>query len=113
LEDELKALGVAVIVTTDDGSYGAQGNALEAFKSDSFDADCIYACGPQGMLKAVGEYAINSNIPCQVSMEERMGCGIGACVVCAIAIKGLNDNDFTYKRVCEDGPVFDAKEVVW
>jgi len=113
LENELKALGVAVIVTTDDGSYGAKGNALEAFKSDNFSADCIYTCGPQGMLKAVAQHAIDANIPCQVSMEERMGCGIGACVVCAIAIKNQNDEDFTYKRVCEDGPVFDAKEVVW
>ena len=113
LEEELCALGVKVIVTTDDGSYGAKGNALQAFINDGFAADCIFTCGPQGMLRAVAEHSIGANIPCQVSMEERMGCGIGACVVCAIAIKNLKDDDFTYKRVCMDGPVFDAKEVVW
>jgi len=113
LEEELQAHGIKVIATTDDGSYGAPGNALEAFIKDNFDVDCIYTCGPQGMLKAVAKYAIDTDTACQVSMEERMGCGIGACVVCAIAIKNLNGEDFTYKRVCKDGPVFDAKEVVW
>jgi len=113
LVEELRALGVKVLVTTDDGSYGAKGNALEVFKSDDFDADCIFTCGPHGMLRAIAQHAVDSNISCQVSMEERMGCGIGACVVCAIAIKNPNDDDFTFKRVCEDGPVFNAKEVVW
>jgi len=113
LEEELKALGIKVIATTDDGSYGTKGNALEAFRNDNFAADSIFTCGPHGMLRAIAQHAVEANIPCQVSMEERMGCGIGACVVCAIAIKNPNDDDFTYKRVCEDGPVFDAEEVVW
>lgn len=113
LEAEFRALGITTIVTTDDGSYGVPGNALEAFKNDDFKADIIYTCGPQGMLRAIANYAMSENIHCQVSMEERMGCGIGACVVCAIAIKDSEGEGFTYKRVCEDGPVFCAKEVVW
>ena len=111
LEEEFKALGVKTTLTTDNGSAGIKGNALEAFKNDSFTPDCIYTCGPYGMLKAIAGHAAASDIACQVSMEERMGCGIGACVGCAVAIK--KGNDFTYKKVCKDGPVFEAKEVLW
>ncbi|MCL2565902.1 MAG: dihydroorotate dehydrogenase electron transfer subunit [Defluviitaleaceae bacterium] len=111
LEGEFKALGVKTLLTTDNGSYGIKGNALEAFKNDDFAPDCIYTCGPYGMLRAVANYAMDNNISCQVSMEERMGCGIGACVGCAIAIK--KGEDFTFKKVCKDGPVFEAQEVLW
>jgi len=112
LEDEFHALGIKTTVTTDNGSYGEKSNALEAFKNDGFIPDCVYACGPYGMLKAVANYAIAQHIPCQVSMEERMGCGIGACIGCAIAIN-TTGKGYTYKKVCKDGPVFNASEVVW
>jgi len=112
LEEEFKALKVKTIVATDNGSYGLEANALEAFESDKLDTDAIFTCGPYGMLKAVANYSLAKSIACQVSMEERMGCGIGACVGCAIATK-TGAGDFTYKKVCKDGPVFEAKEVVW
>ena len=72
-------------------------------------ADCVFCCGPEGMLEAVGEYAVAHNIPCQLSVERRMGCGFGICVGCAIAIR--TENGVVYKKVCKDGPVFRAEEV--
>ena len=72
-------------------------------------ADCIFCCGPEGMLETVGEYAVNHNVECQLSVERRMGCGFGICVGCAIAIR--TENGVVYKKVCKDGPVFRAEEV--
>lgn len=97
-------------VTTDDGSYGKKGNAVQAFLSDAdkITVDAIIACGPPVMLKALksglSERAIT--VPCFVSLEERMGCGIGACLVCA-----CKTADGGNKRVCKDGPVFEISEV--
>ena len=72
--------------------------------------DRVYACGPEPMLKAVIAASVNANIPCEVSLEERMGCGVGACVVCACKVnKGGNE---LMMRVCKDGPVFDGREVI-
>ena len=68
----------------------------------------VLACGPKPMLKSVAKVAAEFNVPCQVSMEERMGCGIGACLVCACDMK-----DGSRKHVCKDGPVFNAEEVDW
>ena len=100
-----------VLVATDDGSLGYHGfvDALvrrELELDPSYDA--VLACGPKAMLRNVVKAAEPFGIPCQVSMEERMGCGIGACLVCACAMK-----DGTQKHVCKDGPVFDAREVDW
>jgi dihydroorotate dehydrogenase electron transfer subunit len=65
------------------------------------------------MLKSVSEIAKAANVPCQVSMEQRMGCGIGACLVCACKVKAQAEDDFSYKRVCKDGPVFWSDEVIF
>ena len=73
--------------------------------------DVIYACGPRPMLRAAAALAEEKGIRCEVSMEERMGCGVGACLVCVCKTKGKNGDH--HSRVCCDGPVFDAKEVVW
>lgn len=111
LEADFKDIG-QTYVCTDDGSYGISGfvtNILES-KIDSFTSIC--ACGPRSMLKAIWQIAKKFEIPCQVSMEERMGCGIGACLVCACELKDI-DNSVKYGHVCKDGPVFNAKEVVW
>ena len=70
--------------------------------------DAVLACGPKPMLKSVAKAAARFGVPCQVSMEERMGCGVGACLVCAVTMK-----DGMVKHVCKDGPVFDAGEVDW
>ena len=100
-----------VLYATDDGSLGHHGFVdflvRRELKRDS-GYDVVLACGPKPMLRRVAEAAEEFDVPCQVSMEERMGCGIGACLVCACDMKGG-----TRKHVCKDGPVFDAREVDW
>ncbi len=104
-----------VAISTDDGSAGKQGLVTEllvdflASQLNTYDLPLttIYACGPRPMLKAVAEIASQKKIDCQVSMEERMACAIGACKGCATKTRS------GFKMVCSDGPVFDAKELVW
>ena len=96
---------------TDDGTLGRRGfvdaQVREILTKDKTFTD-ILACGPKPMLKSVAKVATEFGVSCQVSMEERMGCGVGACLVCATPMK-----DGTMKHVCKDGPVFDAEEVDW
>ena len=80
-------------------------------KEKNIRGDIIYSCGPKVMLKALSDYAEGVNVPCMVSMEERMACGIGACVGCVVKIKDADG--FIHKKVCKDGPVFDSREVLW
>ncbi len=99
------------LIATDDGSLGCHGfvDALvrqELEQDRNYDA--VLACGPRPMLKNVAKAAKEFGVPCKVSMEERMGCGVGACLVCACDMK-----DGSRKHVCKDGPVFDAEEVDW
>lgn len=100
------------IICTDDGSYGRHGFVTDALKELLPTASGIAACGPKPMLRAVAQLAKAAGLPCQVSMEERMGCGIGACLVCACTLKG-EDGSTKYGHVCKDGPVFKAEEVLW
>ena len=111
LEDEFKKLGAKVYTATDDGSAGFKGNAVELLRKENLTADVIYSCGPRIMLKFLTDYSIEQSVECQVSMEERMACGIGACVGCVVKIK--NGGDWEHKKVCKDGPVFEGREVVW
>ena len=102
---------VNVQIATDDGSLGYHGFVDELVRqelSQDWTYDAVLACGPKPMLKSVAKVAAEFGVPCQVSMEERMGCGVGACLVCAAPMK-----DGTVKHVCKDGPVFDAREVDW
>lgn len=108
LIDEFKKYG-EVIVATENGSYGEKGYVTEAIKNVIDNVDIIYGCGPKPMLKALKDISLKNNVPCQISVEERMGCGIGACLVCACRVK--EDDEYHYKKVCKDGPVFWAKEV--
>ena len=102
-----------VHITTDDGSFGIPGTVadlLERFlKQGAFDA--VLACGPRAMLYSAAKLCKQYSVPCQVSMEERMGCGVGACLVCACGTIG--NNTAGMRRVCKDGPVFDAEEIAW
>ena len=98
------------IAVTDDGSYGEKMNAVQAFVTDLAKGnrpDVVLACGPTPMLRALKAVVEKENLPCYVSLEERMGCGIGACLVCV-----CNQTNGARARVCKDGPVFNAKEVV-
>ena len=111
LLDEFKEHGDA-FSATEDGSVGTKGNVIDAIKALGLKADVIYACGPTPMLRALKAYAQEQNMECYVSMEERMACGIGACLacVCNSTEKDAHSN-VKNKRICKEGPVFNAKEV--
>lgn len=98
-------------ICTDDGSLGYHGfvdGQVRNILARDRDFSAVLACGPKPMLKSIAKAAAEFGVPCQISMEERMGCGIGACLVCAVPMK-----DGTMKHVCKDGPVFNAEEVDW
>lgn len=107
-EKKFKEIADKLVITTDDGSYGEKGFAIDYLKTAE-KPDIIMACGPLPMLKAIQEYSKEIGVPCQISLEERMGCGLGACLGCAV--KKANKSDTEYWHVCKDGPVFDANKV--
>ncbi|MBR1654208.1 MAG: dihydroorotate dehydrogenase electron transfer subunit [Clostridia bacterium] len=116
LENEFDDVSTNLIITTDDGSYKEKGFAINKLKEDIENQnsegkvpEVIFACGPLPMLKAVKQLAEEKNIPCQLSLEERMACGLGVCLGCAVKLSGTED--LQYKHVCKDGPVFWANEV--
>lgn len=111
LDKELAAAG-NLYVATEDGSAGVKGNVLDAIRRHELAADMIFACGPRPMLRAIREYATDRSITCYVSMEERMACGIGACLGCVCNSTEVDDHSRVHnKRVCKDGPVFLSTEV--
>lgn len=85
---------------------------MDALRANNIEADVLYACGPTPMLRALKAYAEEKGMTAWISMEEKMACGIGACLGCATPIRTA-DGGMTYKHVCKDGPVFDAKEVIF
>lgn len=111
LQEELSQHGT-LYIATEDGSSGTRGNILDAVQENKLHADVIFACGPTPMLRAVKAYAQAHQIECWVSMEERMACGIGACLACVCQSKEVDSHSQVHnKRVCKDGPVFLASEV--
>ncbi|MCR4831765.1 MAG: dihydroorotate dehydrogenase electron transfer subunit [Pseudobutyrivibrio sp.] len=113
LADEFIDASNELIVATDDGSVGVHGTVVDAMKENDLTADVIYACGPKPMLRGVAEYAKDKGITCYVSMEERMACGVGACLGCVCQSTDVDDHSHVNnKRVCKDGPVFLSTEVV-
>ena len=111
LRDEFEAYG-EVFVATEDGSVGTKGNVLDAIREQNLTADVIYACGPTPMLRAIKEYAAEKGIKCYISLEEKMACGIGACLACVCQSKDVDHHSNVHnKRICKDGPVFLAEEV--
>ena len=111
LLEDFRGLG-EVYIATEDGSAGVEGNVLDAIRENGLDADIIYACGPTPMLRALKEYAAKNNIECWISMEERMACGIGACLACVCKSKEKDAHtNVNNKRICKEGPVFRAEEV--
>lgn len=112
MEDDYNEACKNVTICTDDGSYGYNGFAIAAMGEYLLEnkVDLICCCGPKPMLKSVKQVAEHMNIPCQLSLEERMGCGIGACLTCVCETH--DEGMGKYKQVCTCGPVFDAKEVV-
>ncbi len=111
LRDEFEKVST-VYVATEDGSDGTRGNVLDAIKEQEITGDVIYACGPTPMLRAIKAYALENQIPCYVSLEEKMACGIGACLACVCKSKDVDEHSNVHnKRICKEGPVFDVKEV--
>ncbi len=101
-----------VYISTEDGSVGTKGNVIDAIRKNNLTADMIYACGPTPMLKGVKSYAMEHNIKAQISLEEKMACGIGACLACVCKSKEKDHHsNVNNKRICKDGPVFYCEEV--
>lgn len=114
--DHLRDLGAEVRTATEDGSEGYVGlvtDLLETCLGTSEKIE-IFACGPEGMLKGVAALSMDRNIPCQLSLEARMPCGLGSCQGCVVEVRPCPGEEAPqYRRVCMDGPVFDAREVVF
>lgn len=113
---EFEALGWEVRVTTNDGSLGAKGLVTDALDAWA-DRECgglapeLFACGPGPMLEAVSERGLARGWPTWVSVDSNMGCGVGACLTCVVRIR--DGDGWVWKRSCKEGPVFDAREVLW
>ncbi len=117
-EAKICNLGIPCRVSTDDGSYGEKGFITrifeEAIKNQNEKPGMAFACGPEEMLKVMAGLSLRFKFPCQISLEENMACGLGACLGCPVPIKDSLDKDgFQYKSVCKDGPVFLASEVIF
>lgn len=111
LKTEFEQYG-AVYVSSDLGTVGIKGTVLDAIKEYGVTGDVIYACGPMPMLRAIKKYAAKKGIEAQISLEERMACGIGACLGCVCQSTEIDHHTHVKnKRICKDGPVFDAREV--
>ena len=101
-----------VYISTENGSVGTKGNVMDAIRENGLTADIIYACGPTPMLRAIKNYAEENGIECYISLEERMACGIGACLACVCKSKEKDHHtNVNNKRICKDGPVFLSTEV--
>lgn len=111
LTEELGKNG-ALYIATESGSAGTKGNVMDAIRENGLEADMIFACGPTPMLRAIKNYAEANDIPCYISLEERMACGIGACLACTCKSKEKDHHtNVNNKRICKDGPVFLSTEV--
>lgn len=111
LQDDLGENG-QVYIATEDGSVGVQGNVMDIIKVNDLHADIIMACGPMPMLRAIKRYAAEQGIEAYLSLEERMACGVGACLGCVCKTKEINHHSHVNNaRICTDGPVFEAGEV--
>lgn len=111
LKEELEANGT-LVVATEDGSVGTKGNVMDAIRENHLEADVIFACGPTPMLRAIKTYAEEKGILCYISMEEKMACGVGACLACVCKSREVDHHSHVHnKRICKDGPVFLSTEV--
>ena len=106
-----------VKLATDDGSVGFHGTVTELLRCDLEKCDsgelCIFSCGPKPMIKSLAKIMSSIPAPCQVSVEERMACGIGACLGCSVKVRTAEGDGWSYSQVCIDGPVFDIRDIMW
>jgi len=113
LASGFRQAGFEIVCSTDDGSLGFKGFVTELLEAELGRArpDRLFACGPDPMMAAVSRIAVAENIPCRLSLESQMGCGFGACWGCVKKIRRRDSQEWV--KVCEEGPVFEAYEVVW
>lgn len=113
---DLESIGIAVHIATDDGSIGYHGYItdilVDLLKQANWHRPMIYACGPHGMLATVAKITADFEVPAQIAMENRMGCAMGVCLGCVCPVRTGADS-FEYQRVCTEGPVFNATDIVW
>jgi dihydroorotate dehydrogenase electron transfer subunit len=123
---EFSRFGIPAVITTDDGSYGFRGfitQALEKYLDRYFQGNTspiIYTCGPEPMMKRVTDIAAARNLQCQIAVERAMACGMGTCQSCCIKVKKADPSqppmagkDWAFRLACTDGPVFQAKDLLW
>lgn len=111
LREEFEEVG-KLVIATEDGSFGTKGNVLDAVRENHLEADILFACGPTPMLRALKAYAKERHMEAWISLEERMACGVGACLACVCRSKEVDGHSHVHnKRICKDGPVFRAEEV--
>lgn len=109
---ELEEAADRVVIATEDGSLGTRGNVIDAIRAENVCGDVIYSCGPTPMLRGVKAWGMEETIPAWLSMEEKMACGIGACLACVCQSKDIDDHSKVHnKRICKDGPVFLSTEI--
>ena len=112
LLDEFRTAADHVVIATEDGSLGTKGNVLDAMRQEKITGDILYSCGPIPMLRGVKTWGIENRIPVWLSVEERMACGIGACLGCVCQSTGVDSHSNVHnKRVCKDGPVFLSTDI--
>lgn len=116
LRDPFDALDVPVVCTTNDGSLGRRGlvtDAVAAYLDEGHGPAVLYACGPEAMLRAVARLAEERGLAAQVSLDPWMGCGVGTCLGCVVKIRRRGEERAKWRCACTEGPVFDARDVVW
>ena len=112
LQEELEEAAERVVIASDDGSIGIKGTVLDAMEAEGVTGDCIFSCGPTPMLRGVKQWAFEKQIPAWISMEEKMACGIGACLACVCESKEIDSHSkVKNKRICKDGPVFISTDI--
>lgn len=112
LSSELEQAADRVVIATEDGSVGIKGNVIDAIKEHGISGDVIYSCGPMPMLRGVKAWGLEQEIPTYLSLEEKMACGIGACLACVCKSVEVDDHSkVNNKRICKDGPVFLSTEI--
>ena len=101
-----------MVIATEDGSLGVKGNVIDAILEEGVQGDVVYSCGPLPMLRGVKEWACKNGVPAWISMEERMACGVGACLACVCKSTEVDSHSNVHnKRICKDGPVFLATDI--
>ena len=113
---DLETIGITVHIATDDGSIGHHGYVTDILadllENTAWQRPTVYACGPHGMLSAVAKITDDFEVPTQIAMENRMGCAMGVCLGCVCPVR-IDTNTIEYQRVCTEGPVFNATDIVW